>query len=229
MTDDKTLRAVMIMTSHGQLGRAARKTGVWLESFVAPYFALRDAGIELTLASPAGGMPPIDPVSRQVTFPTAARFAADDCCRAALADTLPLTDIYAEDFDAAFYCGGFGAYWDLAEDPLSAYLIADLHGVGKPVAFIGAAVAALCPALGAGKRPLAEGKRVTGYSDDAARSAGIFDTLPFSLQQRLGQLGAIFEDSESNPVIRDGLLVTSASDSAGDAAAEDLLHIVRSK
>lgn len=227
MSERADFRILMILTSHEQFGDAgdgvARKTGVWLESFVSPYFILRDAGAELTLASPAGGKPPIDPASRNIA---SRRFAEDEFCGAALADTLPLQEIYAGDFDAAFYPGGFGAYWDLASDRISADLIASLHGADKPIALVSQAVIALCPARSPNGRPLVEGKRLTGFSDQAASAAGLTTLLPRSLEKSLGQLGAVFS---SNPdtdaqVVCDGLLITGESVTDSAAVARMLLQ-----
>ena len=225
MSDNKTLRILMILTSHGEFGHAGRKTGIWLESFVTPYFIFRDAGVEVTLTSPLGGMPPIDPTSRQATFPTADRFNQDDCCRAALADTLPLADIYAGDFCAAYYPEGYGAYWDLAENAICAALTARLHADGRPVALIGSAVAALCLARDANGYPLVKSRHITGLSDSAAHSAGIADELPFSLQQRLSQLGGHFNEHPDTPALQDNLLIT-AGISGSEAAAHRLLQLV---
>jgi len=233
MSAQANFQVLMILTSQEQFGGQRkplprRKTGLWLESFVAPYFLLRDAGIGLTLASPFGGKPPIDPDSRQLSDATAARFAEDECCRAALADTLTLQDVHALDFDAAFYPGGFGCYWDLADDAISAGLIAHLHAAGKPVALVAQAVSALCSVFGADRRPLVEGRHVTGYTDRAAQSDGVADRLPFSLEQTLTRQGAHWRsgDDPDRHVLQDGLLITGETVAASTAVAQVLLNTV---
>ena len=119
------MKILMVLTSHDQLGNTGAKTGFWLEEFAAPYYVLKDAGAEITLASPRGGQPPLDPKSDEPGFRTEAteRFKADDNAREALADTLPLADIVAADYDAVFYPGGHGPLWDLSQDKASIALI----------------------------------------------------------------------------------------------------------
>jgi putative intracellular protease/amidase len=226
-------QVLMILTSQEQFGGLAdahprRKTGLWLESFVAPYFLLRDAGINLTLASPLGGKPPVDPDSRLLSEAIASRFAEDECCRAALADTLTLKDVHALDFDAAFYPGGFGCYWDLTSNAASAGLISYLHAAGKPVAVVAQAVSALCPVFSAARRPLVEGRQVTGYTDRAARSDGVADRLPFSLEQSLTRQGAYWRsgDDPDRHVLQDGLLITGETVATSAAVAQVLLNAI---
>lgn len=227
MSDSIAFRILMIMTSHGQVGQTGRKTGLWLESFVAPYFLLRDAGVELTLASPCGGMPPIDPISRQVAYPAAERFAKDECCRAALADTLPLSDIFPADFHAAFICGGQGAYWDLAQDENLATLIGKLYDSSRPLGFVGAGIAALASARDERGRPVVESKRIASFPPHSAQAA-IADDLPSSLEQRLRELGALLEFNSTGSFVSDGLLLTCPLDSASEGAAQEILRLIQS-
>lgn len=218
---------LIVLTSQERFGAAGRPTGFWLESFVAPYFLFKDAGIALTLTSPLGGMPPIDPDSRHRDFPTAARFARDECCRAALADTLMLQDVHAGDFDAAFYPGGFGSYWDLSDNAISAGVIADLQGEGKPVALVAQGVCALLPVRDPQGQPLVAGKRLTGFSDRAAQGAGVANLLPLSQETELVRLGAVFQDNGTeSAVLQDGLLVTGATVAASAAVARSLLDSI---
>lgn len=229
MPDSTVFRILVILSSHGDVGHGGQKTGIWLESFVAPYFLFRDAGAEVVLASPAGGMPPVDPASRDLPFATAARFAEDECCRDALADTLPLAEVCAADFDAAFYPAGFGACWDLATDKASGRLITRLLDAGRPVALVAQAVAALCTARDATGRPLAGGRLVAGYPDSAAVAAGLAELLPVLPERDLCRLGAQFGDGScaaAQQVVQDGLLITAAMPADAEAVARRLLQAI---
>src|SRR6201985_2352590 len=123
------MKILMVLTSHDQLGTTGRKTGFWLEEFAAPYFVFRDAGAELTLASPKGGQPPIDPKSDLPENQTdaMARFKQDKKAQAALAHTEKLAEMKAETFDTVFYSGGHGPLWDLAESAVSIALIESFY------------------------------------------------------------------------------------------------------
>ena len=160
------MKILMVLTSHDQLGDTGRKTGFWLEEFAAPYYAFLDAGAAVTLASPKGGQPPIDPVSDTPEGQTdwTRRFKQDPAAQGALASTSRLADVTVGEYDAVFYPGGHGPMWDLAEDPHSIALIEAVYSAGKPVA-------AVCHAPGGLHRvrfegqPLVKGKRVTGFTN----------------------------------------------------------------
>lgn len=229
MSDSTAFRILMILSSHGDLGHDGQKTGIWLESFVAPYFLFRDAGADVVLASPAGGMPPVDPASRESPFAMAARFAEDECCRDALADTLPLAEVCAADFAAAFYPAGFGACWDLATDKASGRLIARLFAAGRPVALVAQAAVALCATQDAAGRSLAAGRLVAGYPDSVAVAAGIADLLPVLPERGLRRLGAQFSAGSHVTVphvVQDDLLITAAMPGDAEAAARRLLQAI---
>jgi putative intracellular protease/amidase len=132
------MKIVMVLTSHDQLGNTGRKTGLWLEEFAAPYFVFRDAGVELTLASPKGGQPPLDPKSDlpENQTPAMTRFKNDEVAKQALAHTRRLADINSKDFDTVFYVGGHGPMWDLAESPVSIALLESFYNSGKPIALV---------------------------------------------------------------------------------------------
>lgn len=227
MPERDKVQILMVLTSQERFGepgaQAGRKTGVWLDGFITPYFLLRDSGAELTLASPLGGAPPIDPDSRGTASAAASRLATDDCCRAALAETLMLRNVYALDFDAAYYCSGFGCYWDLATDETSHRVIAALQMAGRPVALVAQAVAALY------RMPDAvAGRQMTGYSDQAARGDGIAGLLPFSLEEMLLRHGARYRHAPDpdRHVLRDGMLITGETTATSAAVARALLDAV---
>src|SRR5678816_1222420 len=161
------MNIVMVLTSHDQLGDTGRKTGFWLEEFAAPYYVFRDAGVDLTLASPKGGQPPIDPKSDLPENQTAAmaRFKQDDVAKKALARTTKLADVRAEDYDSVFYVGGHGPLWDLAESPVSIALLESFYNAGKPIALVCHSPGVLRHVRYNGA-PLVQGRRVTGFTND---------------------------------------------------------------
>jgi putative intracellular protease/amidase len=177
------MKILMVLTSHDQLGNTGHKTGFWLEEFAAPYFAFRDAGVELTIASPKGGQPPIDPKSDlpENQTPAMARFKQDQAAQEVLARSLKLRDMRAEDYDTIFYVGGHGPMWDIAEDPDSIALIEAFYNSGKPVA-------AVCHSPGVLHRvtykgePIVKGKRVTGFSNSEEEAVHLTNVVPFWLK-----------------------------------------------
>jgi putative intracellular protease/amidase len=225
------MKILMVLTSHGQLGDTGHPTGFWLEEFASPYYVLKDAGAELTLASPKGGQPPVDPKSQAEDAQTAAtrRFEADDDARAALAATVPLSTIDIGDFDAVFYPGGHGPLWDLAEDTDSIALIESASATGKPVAAVCHAPAVLRHVKDSTGAPLVRGKRVTGFSNTEEAAVGLTDVVPFLLEEMLRGNGGDYRRSEdwNSHVERDGLLITGQNPASSDATAEALLAALR--
>ena len=217
----------MVLTSHDQLGDTGHPTGFWLEEFASPYYVLRDAGAELTLASPKGGQPPIDPKSEAADAQTAAtrRFDADDDTRAAPAATVPLSTVDIADFDAVFYPGGHGPLWDLAEDTDSIALIERAISMGKPVAAVCHAPAVLRHAKDPAGVPLVRGKRVTGFSNTEEAAVGLTDVVPFLVEEMLRANGGDYRRAEdwNSHVEHDGLLITGQNPASSDATAEALL------
>src|SRR5437868_8686390 len=174
------MKILMVMTSHDQLGNTGRKTGIWLEEFAAPYFVFRDAGVELTLASPRGGQPPIDPKSDlpENQTPAMARFKQDTNAQKALSETLKLAAMKSEDFDTIFYVGGHGPMWDLVDNPESIALIESFYNAGKPVAAVCHSPAVFHRVSHEGA-PLVKGKRVTGFANTEEQAVGLTDVVPF--------------------------------------------------
>ena len=226
------MRILMVLTSHDQLGNTGRKTGFWLEEFAAPYFVFRDAGVELTLASPKGGQPPIDPKSDFPENQTLAmtRFKQDQAAQKALAQTVRLADVKAEDFDTIFYPGGHGPMWDLVDNTDSIALIESFCNSGKPVAAVCHAPAVLHRVMCKGA-PIVKGKRVTGFANTEEEAVQLTDVVPFLVEDELKKLGGLYEkaaDWESF-VIVDGLLVTGQNPASSTAAAHALLKLVARK
>ncbi len=223
------MKILMVLTSHDQLGDTGRKTGFWLEEFAAPYFVFRDAGVQLTLASPKGGQPPVDPKSDlpENQTPAMARFKQDPAAQKALSQTVRLADVKAQDYDTVFYVGGHGPLWDLAENPDSIALIEAFYNSGKPVALVCHSPGVLRGVTYKGA-PIVKGKRVTGFTNDEEEAVRLTNVVPFLVEDELKRLGAKFEKVPSwQPFsIVDGRLVTGQNPASSTGAAEALLKLV---
>jgi len=221
------MKILMVLTSHDQLGSTGQKTGFWLEEFAAPYYVFKDAHVEITIASPNGGQPPLDPKSDEPDFQTEAtrRFKTDPEAQAALANSLKLADVSADDFDAVFYPGGHGPLWDLAEDQNSIALIETMAAAGKTVAAVCHAPAIFRHARTADGAPLIEGKSVTGFSNSEEAAVGLTDVVPFLLEDELQVQGGNYsKSSDWYPyTVTDGNLVTGQNPASSEAAAQAVL------
>jgi putative intracellular protease/amidase len=226
------MKILMVLTSHDQLGNTGRKTGFWLEEFAAPYFVFRDAGVDLTLASPKGGQPPIDPKSDlpENQTPAMARFKKDDRAQKELSQTVKLADVKAEDFDTVFYVGGHGPMWDLAESPVSIALLESFYNSGKPIALVCHSPGVLRHVTYKGE-PLVKGKRVTGFTNGEEEEVKLTKVVPFLVEDELLRLGATFEKlADWQPFsIVDGRLVTGQNPASSTSAAQALLNLVGQK
>ncbi|RTZ41085.1 type 1 glutamine amidotransferase domain-containing protein [Candidimonas sp. SYP-B2681] len=221
------MRILMVLTSHGELGNTGEKTGFWLEEFAAPYYIFKDAGADITLASPSGGHPPIDPKSDADDAQTNAtrRFAEDKAAQEALANTRVLSSITANDYDAVFYPGGHGPLWDLAEDAVSISLITKTLAAGKTVAAVCHAPGVLRHVKNPDGKPLVNGKNVTGFSNDEEAAVGLTDIVPFLVEDMLKENGGVYSQVGNwlPYVITDGLLITGQNPASSEPAARALL------
>jgi putative intracellular protease/amidase len=220
------MKILMVLTSHDQLGNTGRKTGFWLEEFAAPYFVFRDAGVDLTLASPKGGQPPIDPKSDLPENQTDAmtRFKQDAVAQKALANTVKLATVKSEDYDTVFYPGGHGPMWDLAEDPVSIALLESFYNSGKPISLVCHAPGVLRHVKYQGA-PLVKGKHVTGFTDGEETEVQLTHVVPFLVEDELLRLGAIFEKMANwQPFhVVDGRLITGQNPASSTVTAQALL------
>jgi len=227
------MKVLMVLTSHDQLGDTGKKTGFWLEEFAAPYYVLKDAGHEITLASPKGGQPPLDPKSDEPASQTDAtlRFKRDQEAQAQLASTERLVSVRPSDFDGVFYPGGHGPLWDLAEDAQSKALIEQTLADGKPVALVCHAPAVLKNVTASDGSPLVAGKRVTGFTNEEEEAVGLTSVVPFLVENVLKQLGAKFSKAEpfKPHVVREGLLITGQNPASSEPTAQALLEAVASQ
>jgi putative intracellular protease/amidase len=221
------MKILIVLTSHDQLGDTGKKTGFWLEELAAPYYALKDAGAELVLASPAGGRPPLDPKSNEPDAQTDAtrRFEADAEANGLLDSTHRLDTIDPADFDAVFYPGGHGPLWDLADSADSARVIETTIRAGKPVALVCHAPGVLRDVRNEDGTPLVQGKRVTGFTNTEEEGVGLTDVVPFLVEDMLKEQGGVYSkgDDWASYVVQDGLLITGQNPGSSAAGAEALI------
>jgi len=227
------MKILIVLTSHNELGETGKKTGFWIEEFAAPYYALADAGAIITIASPKGGQPPIDPMSEADNAQTSSteRFNNDKALLSQVATTLKLSDIDTDDYDAVFYPGGHGPLWDLANDKTSIQLIEDFYNTQKPIAFVCHAPAALLKVKAKNGDPLIKGKKVTGFSDTEEEAVGLTKVVPFLLEDELKNLGSIYSkgDDWSSHTEHDGLLITGQNPASSEAVSKLLLKALEGK
>lgn len=221
------MKILMVLTSHDELGTTGKKTGFWLEELAAPYYAFLDAGAEITLASPKGGQPPLDPKSDEPDSQTdeTRRFHADSAAQAVLASTVKLDTVDQEEFDAVFYPGGHGPLWDLANDKHSISLIEQTLQAGKPVALVCHAPGVLRDVKNADGTPLVKGKKVTGFTNSEEEGVGLTDVVPFLVEDVLKQNGGLYSrgDDWQSYTVQDGLLITGQNPASSAETAKVLL------
>ncbi len=227
------MKILMVLTSHSELGNTGKKTGFWVEEFAAPYYTLKDAGATITIASPKGGQPPIDPKSTELANQTEAthRFDKDDILQEVLSNTKKLAEVSADDFDAVFYPGGHGPLWDLTNDKDSIELIGNFWNDKKPVASVCHAPSVLLHVMDKAEQPLLKGKKVTGFTNTEEEAVGLTNIVPFLLEDELKTKGGIYSKKEdwASYVVTDGLLITGQNPASSKAAAEKLLELLKEK
>ena len=227
------MNILMVLTSHDQLGDTGKKTGFWLEEFAAPYYVFKDAGADVTVVSPKGGQPPLDPKSNEAEAQTEAtrRFKADGTAQAVLAHTGKLSGVSGEAFDALFYPGGHGPLWDLAEDADSIKLIESMAAAGKTVSAVCHAPGVFRHAKAADGSPLVKGKKVTGFTNTEEAAVELTHVVPFLVEDMLANHGGIYsKGADWKPyVVTDGYLITGQNPASSAAAAEAVLHRSKSQ
>jgi len=219
----------MVLTSHDQLGNIGRKTGFWLEEFAAPYFVFRDAAVDLTLASPKGGQPPLDPKSDlpENQTPAMTRFKQDQRAKQELSRTVKLADVKAEDYDTVFYPGGHGPTWDLVESPESIALLESFYNSGKPIALVCHSPGVLRHVTYKGE-PLVKGKHVTGFTNGEEEEMQLTKVVPFLVEDEQLRLGAVYEKMANwQPFsVTDGRLITGQNLASSTSAAQALMKLL---
>jgi putative intracellular protease/amidase len=224
------MNVLIVLTSHDRLGDTGEKTGFWLEEFASPYYCLKDSGAQVTLTSPLGGQPPLDPKSSEPDFQTDStrRFDNDPAAQDELANTVKLAEVKTEDFDAVFYPGGHGPLWDLYDNSDSIALIEEFIAAGKPVAAVCHAPAVLLRARDQNGEPLVKGKQVTGFSNTEEEAVGLTDVVPYLLEDELISKGGAYRKAEDwHPLaIVDGLIITGQNPGSSEAVAEALVKAI---
>ena len=227
------MKILMVLTSHDQLGDTGRKTGFWLEEFAAPYFVFRDAGVDISLASPKGGQPPLDPKSNEPGFQTddTHRFEADPAAKSALANTMKLSEVRAGDYDSVFFPGGHGPLWDLTNDRNALSLIETMLAAGKPVALVCHAPGILMNVKAPDGTPIAKGRTVTGFTNSEEDAVHLIDVVPYLLEDELRDQGATFSSTADwgVHVVQDGLLITGQNPASSKEGARTLLNALKKK
>jgi putative intracellular protease/amidase len=227
------MKALMVITSHDQLGNTGRKTGFWLEELAAPYYVFKDAGVEITLASPKGGRPPLDPKSNEPEFRTdlTLRFKNDAAAEAQLDKTVRLDSVKQEDFDTVFYPGGHGPMWDIAEDKHSIKLIESFLAARKPIATVCHSTGALRHVKTPDGKLLVQGKEVTGFTNGEEAEVGLTTIVPFLVEDEMLKLGAIFSKKANwaPHVVSDGLLITGQNPHSSGPAAKTLMAALKQR
>ncbi len=225
------MKILMVLTSNDRMGDADQPTGFWLEEFAAPYYRFVDAGAEVTIASPKGGQPPVDPMSQTDDAATDAtrRLDRDDAARAALAATRPLSEATADAHDAVFFPGGHGPLWDLAEDAAARRLIEGFLRLGKPVAAVCHGPAVFRHVLGEDGRSILAGRRATAFADSEEAAVGLTETVPFSVERMIRDAGGDYvKAGDFQPLaVADGQLITGQNPASSEATADRLLDAVR--
>ena len=224
------MNILMVLTSHDRLGASDKKTGLWLEEFAAPYYAFKDAGADVTLASPLGGQPPIDPRSDTANFHTddTRRFRKDLAAEAKLASTVRLSGVSADDYDAVFYVGGHGVMWDVTEDAASIALIEAMFAANKPVSAVCHGSAVFRHAKAPDGTPLVRGKKVTGFTNSEEAAVGLTEAVPFLVEDMLKQNGGIYSkaDNFQSHVVTDGNLVTGQNPMSSKGVAAEVVKLL---
>jgi len=227
------MKILMVLTSHDQLGNTGRKTGFWLEELAAPYFVFRDAGVDVTLASPKGGQPPLDPKSNEPNFQTddTRRFELDASATRALASTVKLSGIDQADFDSVFFPGGYGPLWDLTNDRNALSLIEGMLAAKKPVALVCHAPGILTNVKAPDGAPIAKGRSVTGFTNSEEAAVQLVEVVPYLLEDVLKAQGAKFSKTADwgVHVVQDGLLITGQNPGSSKQTARTLLDALRKK
>lgn len=221
------MKILMVMTSHDRLGNTGKKTGFWLEEFAAPYYTFLDSGADITVASPAGGQPPLDPKSDLPDFQTELthRFKADAAAQEVLANTVKLEALAQDDFDAVFYSGGHGPLWDLAESSTSIGLIESFERAGKPIGFVCHAPGVLKNVKAANGDPIVKGRKVTGFTNTEEAAVELTDVVPFLIEDVfIAQGGDYSKGADWAPyVVVDGQLVTGQNPASSEGVAKALI------
>ncbi|MGY5352672.1 type 1 glutamine amidotransferase domain-containing protein [Wenyingzhuangia sp. IMCC45533] len=220
-------KVLFVLTSHDTLGDTGEKTGFWIEEFASPYYLLKDNGIAITIASPKGGQPPIDPKSATEEFETEAtvRFNKDKETQEILAQTLKLEEVDHRDYDAIFFPGGHGPLWDLANNQHAIKLIENFYSHQKYVSAVCHAPAVFKYPKNYEGIPLIKGKMASGFTNGEEEGVGLTDVVPFLVEDMLKENGANYQKGKDwEPfAVEDGLIITGQNPASSELVAKKLL------
>jgi len=230
-TYKSSVKILIITTSHEQLGETGRKTGTWLEELAVPYYIFKDAGADITLASPLGNRIPIDPKSESIIASTSSirRFQKDLEVASWLAHSIPLATLKAASFDMAFLPGGHGAIWDFADNAFLTQLLEDFIRQGKIIGLLSYGAAALISMKAFDGEPFVKGKDLTAFSNDEATAAGLVSIIPFSLESRLTASKAYYTKAANYicHTVVCGHIVTGQNPSSSAEVAKKMLALLK--
>jgi putative intracellular protease/amidase len=212
-----------------------KPTGIWAEELTTPYYALQDAGFEVVLASPLGGVPPF--AEGSVKTPVDANegsvkcFLQDAQAMAKFNATLKTVALNAADYSAVFLPGGHGTMWDTATDEATARLVSDSFNAGKPTAAVCHGPAGMVKAKRADGKSILFDKKVNGFTNAEETAAGLMDVVPFHLESAMRELGGVFE---SGPLwgayaVRDGNLITGQNPASSALVAQHVVAALQGK
>lgn len=223
-------KILMVLTSHDKMGDTGHKTGFWLEEFAAPYYVFRDAGAEIVIASPAGGLPPLDPNSEvpEAQTPATERYNKDEAAQKALANSIKLETVNGSDFDGIFYPGGHGPLWDLANDSSSINLIKNADAKKQPLALVCHAPGALRNVTAADGTPYVKGRKLTGFSNSEEDAVKLTEVVPFLIESDFKEKGAHYSKGPDwqSYVVKDGSLITGQNPASSEETAKELLKLI---
>ncbi|MBW3660219.1 MAG: type 1 glutamine amidotransferase domain-containing protein [Gemmatimonadetes bacterium] len=217
-------RILVVVTSHDAVDEE-NPTGVWLEEFARPYDAFVAQGYTVEVASPRGGVVPIDPSSEPEDA------GEWEAARARLGDTLRLSDVVPEEFDALYLPGGHGTMFDFPDDPELQRIVRDLAGRDRVIAAVCHGPAAFANIEDEDGRPLVEGVRLTAFTDAEERETGLQDAMPFLLESRLRERGAEFvaEEPWSDHVEVDGAWITGQNPQSSGTVGVEIVHAIQER
>ena len=224
-------KVLIVATSHDKIGNTNDETGVWLEEIAVPYYVFKDAGAEVTLASPQGGRVPLDPKSRSIILATfgTKRFLKDEEAMHFLSHSMLLEDVFADDYDVIFLPGGPGPMWDLADNKTLKKLLEAFNEKNKPIGAVCHGVVGLLSLQNEKGESWIRGKQLTCFSNSEEKLSGLTELVPFLLETRLVSLGALYSkgDDYVGHVMSDGNIITGQNPASSKEVAQKIMALVR--
>ncbi len=226
-------RILLVATNHDVLGEGGDPTGVAISEVTEPYYDFLDAGIQVDLASPRGGVIPVDPQTLfwVMSTPSVDRYREDPALQAKLENSIPIAEVDASDYDAIFLAGGWGAAYDLGYSEELGEKITEANANGAVIGGVCHGPLGLLQAKAPDGSPLVAGRRMTAVTDKQVQELGI-DVTPQHPERELRAAGAVFEsdtafrDVFATHVVVDKNLVTGQNQNSGGAAAQSVMELL---